>query len=91
MRKYLHLAIAMTRNRGDWSDGYSYVTDALRDFEIENELDQDIYDELEEIVYGYEYDSVDGRHFRDCEHNYTWIYATLLTEEEQNEYNNAEW
>ena len=86
MKKYLDLAVAMEKNRGDWSDGYSYVESALEVFSVENELDKEIYDELYEIVYTSAYDCVDGRHFRDCKHNYNWIYENLLTDEERKQY-----
>jgi len=88
MKKYLYLADAMYRNRCDWSNGYNYVEDALDNFEIETELDHEIVEELEEIMY--EYDCVDGRHFRDCDYNYNWIYENLLTSEEKEIYDKME-
>lgn len=88
MSKYLDLAIAMYRNRGDWSDGYNYVKSALRDFEVETKLDEEIVEELNKIIY--EYSFVDGRAFRDCEYSYYWIYDNLLTAEERKIYDEVE-
>tara|TARA_R110000824_G_scaffold526_4_gene3340 strand:+ start:2114 stop:3058 length:945 start_codon:yes stop_codon:yes gene_type:complete len=70
--KYLNLAHWMKKNRGDWNDGYAYAETGLGEFEIENELDQEIHDD----VYSYIEDwDGDGRVFRDCDHNYDTLFA----------------
>jgi len=87
MNKYLALAVAMRMNRGDWSGGYNFVIDALKEFTIETEIDKEIAKELKEIIDDdYTEGSIDGRCFRDCAHNYDWIYENLLTNEQKEVY-----
>lgn len=78
---YINLIIAMIKNRSDWSEGYRYVRDALKDFKIEDAVDQKVYDELIEIVSNDE--CPDGRVFRDCHHNYNELYECNLNAEEK--------
>jgi len=72
MDKYFNLAIAMEETRGDWSEGFGRVEEALGSFKIENKVDRKIYDDINECCNGEERD---GRIFRDCEWNYDKIYA----------------
>ena len=73
--KYLPLIYSMQRTRGDWSNGFGLVEDALNDFYIENELDEMIYADIRDCSY-YE----DGRIFRDCECNYNVLKRFLPNE-----------
>lgn len=74
--KYLALASAMERNRGDWSDGYDYVDSALDHFRPAPgvAIDAEIVAELRGIINDADGD-IDGRIFRDCQYNYTVLYG----------------
>lgn len=85
MSKYLELALSMAKTRGDWSNGFYRVKDALKSFSIETSEDQAIVDEVAEYVE--DEDTMDGRIFRDCDFNYNWIYKNKLTKDEQKKYN----
>lgn len=80
--KYYDLALSMWKNRCDWSEGYDYVKNELDSFEVDNETDKKIFDELKEILENAEEWGVDGRQFRDCDHNYDWIAENLFTPED---------
>lgn len=69
--KYLRLAHAMCVTRGDWSDGFYRVEDALDSFDVETERDRAVFNTVQEILDG---DESDGRVFRDCEYNYDVLY-----------------
>jgi len=84
MNKYYKLAMAMEKTRGDWSQGFYRVKNALKDFKIETNLDQIIFNEMSERVKESRYQ--DGRTFRDCPHNYNWIRDNLLSKEENKKY-----
>jgi len=70
--KYLDLASAMEDTRGDWSDGFYRVENALGRFTAETDVDKRIAESLSELVWG---DERDGRIFRDCEYNYSVLYG----------------
>lgn len=72
--KYLYLAYYLERNRGDWNDGYSYAETGLDNFTIENELDQDIYNDISSYFDDW---CGDGRVFRDCNYNYSYLYGIV--------------
>ncbi|CAB4167922.1 hypothetical protein UFOVP860_66 [uncultured Caudovirales phage] len=69
--KYLDLAIAGEQTRGDWSEGFYRVENALRRFTIESDRDKDIVADLCGCLRG---DQDDGRIFRDT----TWSYGKLF-------------
>lgn len=69
--KYLRLADAMLKTRGDWSDGCELVQCALAEFTTENQFDIKINNELVRLVEDWE---GDGRVFRDCEYNYDFLF-----------------
>ncbi|WP_334159605.1 hypothetical protein [Achromobacter insolitus] len=75
--KYLDLAIAGQRTRGDWSEGPWQVRNALDRFTIEDDTDKDIVVDLSDCLADFE----DGRVFRDT----TWSYDRLfgLVKDEQ--------
>lgn len=73
--KYLYLAHYLMRNRGDWSDGYSYAETGLDGFVIETEQDQEISDCINDIITTC--DDVDGRYFRDCKWSYDVLYGIV--------------
>lgn len=74
--KYLSLAYYLERNRGDWSNGCDYAEIGLMDFTIENEIDKEIYDDIQQYINDWEnYD--DGRVFRDCRYNYNALYEMV--------------
>lgn len=75
--KYLRLAHYLQMNRSDWSDGYNYAETGLNGFKIENDMDNEIYDEIEGIIGN---DDVDGRYFRDCQYNYDYIFSLVQKE-----------
>ena len=70
--KYFNLAYAMEATRNDWNDGFYKVENALASFVVEKDLDKEIEKELQELVIGEEQD---GRIFRDCQHNYDYLYS----------------
>ena len=71
--KYLDLAYALEKNRGDWNEGYDYAESGLNRFKVVTEQDQEIYDN----IYSYFDDFCDGRVFRDCEWNYGRLYGLV--------------
>jgi hypothetical protein len=83
--KYLKLAHYLEKNRGDWNDGCSYAESGLNDFNIETELDQKIYDDINEIIENWG-DYMDGRAFRDCEYNYSVLYGMVEDEDLMKDY-----
>lgn len=74
--KYLDLAIAMMQTRGDWSEGFYRVSNALARFEISDDQDKLIVSDIVACM-----GSEDGRVFRDT----TWSYDRLfeLVEDQQ--------
>lgn len=76
--KYLDLAWSMEQTRGDWSEGFWRVEEALEHFEITTPLDTVIYNELSEIMSS---DESDGRVFRDIAHDYDFIYQLVENKE----------
>jgi hypothetical protein len=74
--KYLHLAHYLAKNRGDWSDGYSYAETGLNGFTVEpnNDRDEAIRDEISGLISDWD---GDGRVFRDCHWNYDTIFALV--------------
>ena len=70
--KYLDLALACEATRGDWSEGFYRVSDALRSFTVEDERDKDIVADLYDCM-----DSDDGRIFRDTRWNYSELYKLV--------------
>lgn len=71
----LRLAVAMEDTRNDWSDGFYRVENALT--EEVRKLNPEIYDAVERVC---DYDSEDGRVFRDMKWNYNEIYNLLDSE-----------
>jgi len=78
--KYYYLAAAMEDTRGDWSDGFGRVEDALENFTVETDLDKEIYDDVYDSCYDREC-GLDGRVFRDCEYDYCYIFQNCVEQE----------
>lgn len=78
--KYLRLAHYLECNRNDWNDGCEYADNGLTYFTVSTTLDESIYDELDGLISNWD-DHRDGRIFRDCQYNYTYLYS--LVEDEQ--------
>ncbi len=72
--KYLDLAIAMEDTRGDWSDGFYRVENALSRFTIESDLDKEI---AADVCGCARSDERDGRIFRDTCWNYDKIFELV--------------
>lgn len=72
---YLYLAHYLLLNREDWNDGYDYAETGLSFFEANTEpkTDEDraIVDELDDLCENWDND---GRVFRDCTYNYTYLF-----------------
>lgn len=68
----LDLAIAMQQTRGDWSDGYYRVSDALNRFKVETPEDAEIQTDILSCFN----DDIDGRVFRDTAWNYDRLFST---------------
>ncbi len=81
--KYFMLARSMEDTRNDWNDGYGRVQYAISAFEVETEEDKEIFESIHELAY--ESEDIDGRVFRDCEFNYSFLYAKV-SEEILNDY-----
>ena len=78
--KYLHLAHYLEKNRGDWSDGYDYAEMGLSQFEIENSLDQKIYNNINNCIENW---CCDGRVFRDCEYSYDILFDMVSKQDNE--------
>lgn len=76
--KYFMLARAMEDTRNDWNDGYGRVQWAISAFEVVTEEDKEIFEEIHALAY--ESEDIDGRVFRDCEFNYSLLYAKVSEE-----------
>lgn len=76
--KYFKLARAMEDTRNDWNDGYGRVQYAISDFEVVTEEDKEIFEYIHELAY--ESEDIDGRVFRDCEYNYSFLYGKVSEE-----------
>lgn len=72
--KYFMLARAMEDTRGDWSEGFWRVEDAISQFVVETEEDKEIEADVSSYLDG-EYE--DGRCFRDCEYSYSVLYGKV--------------
>lgn len=70
--KYLMLGYWLEENRNDWNDGCDLAEHGLDRFEVESDLDREIYQNIESNC-GEEWDG-DGRCFRDCQYNYNVLY-----------------
>ena len=68
--KYLRLSYFLRKNRNDWSEGPYFAERGLDGFEIANERDQIIFDQLSDLIEDWD---GDGRVFRDC----TWNYEAI--------------
>lgn len=77
--KYLRLAYYLEENRNDWTCGYEYAEEGLSTFEVENDFDQKIYDEVSNLIETTS-EFPDGRFFRDT---YNALYS--LVEEQDKE------
>lgn len=67
----LDLAVAMSQTRGDWSDGFWRVSDALGRFKIQDDEDKDIANDVVSCM-----NDDDGRVFRDTTWNYGRLFET---------------
>ena len=76
--KYFALARSMEDTRNDWNDGYGRVQYAISDFEVVTEEDKEIFESIHELAY--ESEDIDGRVFRDCEYNYSFLYGKVSDE-----------
>lgn len=80
--RYLPLIYAMQRTRGDWSNGCDDVVDAVREFVIVTDTDNEIRSELASICINFD----DGRSFRDCKWNYDALLKEFVDEDLQNDF-----
>ena len=71
--KYLRLAYYLEKNRRDWTNGYDYAETGLDKFEVVDEIDKEIHDDISSH-FGEGWDG-DGRCFRDCKWNYSVLYG----------------
>lgn len=74
----LDLAMAMQETRGDWSEGFYRVENALGRFKIETDEDKDI---AADICGCLRCDDTDGRIFRDTEWNYSRLFASVADQQ----------
>lgn len=78
--KYLYLGHYLMLNRGDWSSGHDYASYGIDNFSIDGVLDQKIYDDITSFMYD-NWD-FDGRVFRDCEFNYSYLFDKVKDSDE---------
>lgn len=69
--KYLRLAHYLAENREDWNDGPDKANTGLMGFEVSSAEDQKINEELTNLIENWD---GDGRVFRDCTYNYTYLF-----------------
>jgi hypothetical protein len=74
--KKLRLALAMLSVREDWNDGCGPVEYALGQYKIEDDIDNEIYDCVSEMINIFN-DDRDGRYFRDCKYNYDTLFTMV--------------
>jgi hypothetical protein len=83
--KILHLAHYMEKNRSDWSEGYSYVERALKEFHPETDEERNIFNGVSRnLERAYEQGEMDGRIFRDGSYNYNDMF--YLVEKKSQEF-----
>lgn len=75
--KYLDLAVAGLQTRGDWSDGFYRVEDALSRFKIESDRDKDIAADLCGCLRARDDGENDGRVFRDTKWSYDKLFEIV--------------
>ena len=80
--KYFALARSMEAVRNDWNDGFGPVERAISKFTVETEEDKEIEACIQDLL---ESEEQDGRIFRDCEYNYSFLYGKV-SEEILNDY-----
>jgi hypothetical protein len=85
--KYLYLAHYLAANRSDWNDGYRYAETGLMGFNIENPIDQEIFDDIQNHIDNWD---GDGRIFRDCKWNYGEIFNLVKDEKLMEDYNKVQ-
>ena len=78
--KYLRLAYYLEKNRNDWSDGCWYAENGLSRFDIETEVDKEIYNNINYYIENW-HTYMDGRCFRDCKYNYSELYSMVAEQE----------
>ncbi len=82
--KYLYLGHYLSKNRGDWNDGYSYAQTGLRFFDSKKSMDlngindDEISNDIQSHISNWD---GDGRIFRDCKYNYGILFKIV---QEQN-------
>lgn len=76
--KYFALARALEDQRNDWSCGFGRVQDGIDSFVVETNEDKEIYKEIHSLAY--DEDLCDGRTFRDCEYNYSFLFSKVDSE-----------
>lgn len=72
--KYLRLGHYLEENRNDWNDGCWYAECGINGFNIESNVDQEIYDDIMSYIEDWQ---GDGRVFRDCTYNYSVLYQMV--------------
>lgn len=82
--KYLRLAHFLLMNRNDWNDGYHYAECGLNGFDLVDETDLSIYDDIQNNINNWD---GDGRCFRDSTYNYDVLYDMVNDEELMKDYN----
>lgn len=76
--KYLKLAHFLQKNRGGWSDGYSYAEYGISSFVVETEEDKEIEEDIQSCIdSGNESGDYDGRIFRDTTYNYSVLFGMV--------------
>lgn len=79
--KYFMLARAGEETRGYWGEGFGKVEYALDRFIVETEEDKEIEKEYAEILEEHNNgDCEDGRIWRDCQFNYSYLYSKVDTD-----------
>lgn len=82
--QYLLLGHYLLMNRNDWNDGCSYAEFGLRSFVADTDMDQKIYDEINDLIENWD---GDGRCFRDSQFGYDYLFSLVDDEKLIKDYN----
>jgi len=72
--KYLYLSHYLELNRNHWSDGCLYAKTGLNRFEVNSDIDKEIYSEISNLINDWD---GEGRVFRDCKWNYSILISLV--------------
>jgi hypothetical protein len=84
--KYLRLAHFLLMNRNDWNDGYHYAECGINGFDVIDDIDQLIFNDIQDNIDNWD---GDGRCFRDTTYSYDVLFGMVNDEELIKDYNSV--